>query len=100
MMRAIVLSALLLVAGCGSDVSGPSSALVLTAPVVLSHSLPIDLGTSGPLSALLKSSTGSSVDVTRQATYVSRHPERITVNAAGTITAVAEGSAYIVATVT
>jgi hypothetical protein len=101
---AVALSVCLVAAGCGSDDPAPTPA----APTPTTSSVqlrangdasgPLDTGQTRQLVATATQSTGTTSDVTQQATWQSSATGVATVSATGLVTAVSDGDAEISAT--
>jgi len=90
-------------AACGSDHKSPTAPAAATTSAVQVRasgdaSGPLDSGTTRQLTATATQSTGSTTDVTQQATWQSSAPSIATVSSTGLVTAVAEGQVEISAT--
>lgn len=101
----VSLSLCLVAAACGSDTPPPpttptptptTSAVQVRASGDASG--PLDAGQTRQLAATATQSTGSTSDVTQQATWLSSAPGIATVSATGLVTAVAEGDVEVSAT--
>ncbi|MEO5821223.1 MAG: Ig-like domain-containing protein [Vicinamibacteraceae bacterium] len=100
----VLVSLCLVFAGCGSDDPAPTP----VAPTPTTSSVQVratgdasgtlEAGQTRQLLATATQSTGSTSDVTQQATWLSATPAVATVSAAGLVTAVGEGQAEISAT--